>query len=82
MDVDVSCGNGVGHIVPQKIHSADGFSLSLRASSVMNDAVLRISQSGKDILKKIRRVRPSEMLMVDIAGGSVSPDGNVEVEFI
>ena len=83
MDVDVCCGKGIGHVVPQKIHSADGFSLSLRASSVMNDAVLRISQSGKDILKKkIRRVRPSEMLMVDIAGGSVSPDGNVEVEFI
>ena len=80
MDVSVRCGSGVGHTVPQKVVSDDGFTLSLRVRSVMRDAVISVSQGGRRIVeKKMRKANPAEMIMIDIPGGSVCPDGDLEV---
>ena len=79
-NVFVRCGKGVGHTVPQKVVSDDGFVLSLRASRVEKDAVVSVSQNGRDIVRKrMRRINPAEMIMIDIPSGSVSPSGDLEV---
>ena len=80
MDVSVRCGSGIGHTVPQKVVSDDGFTLSLRVRSVMRDAVISVSQGGRRIVeKRMRKANPAEMIMIDIPGGSVCPDGDLEV---
>ena len=80
MNAAVRCGNGIGHVVPQKITSEDAFSLSLRVNAVKEDAVIRVLQNGRDIvIEKRRKVNPAEMIMLDIKSGVVSPEGDLEV---
>ena len=80
MNAAVRCGSGIGHVVPQKVTSEDAFSMSLRVNAVKKDAVIRISQNGRDIvIEKRRKVNPAEMIILDIKSGVVSPEGDLEV---
>ena len=79
-EIAVRCGNGIGHAIPQRIVSGDGFTLSLRVSAVVEGAEIRVSQGGKDILcKRMRRANPAEMIMMDIGAGALSSDADLEV---
>ena len=79
-DISVKCGSGIGHTVPQRVSSGDGFSLSLRVSSVMNDVVIKVRQGERDILqRKMRKANPAEMIRLDINSGSVLPSEDLEV---
>ena len=76
----VRCGKGIGHVVPQRVVSGDGFIMSLRVSSVMNDVVIRVMQGERNILsKRMRRANPAEMIMLDIEGNLVAEHGDLEV---
>ena len=79
-NISVKCGSGIGHTVPQRVSSGDGFSLSLRVSSVMNDVVIKVRQGERDILqRKMRKANPAEMIRLDINSGSVLPSEDLEV---
>lgn len=79
-DISVRCGSGIGHTVPQRVSSGDGFSLSLRVSSVMNDVVIKVRQGERDILqRKMCKANPAEMIRLDINSGSVLPSEDLEV---
>ena len=79
-EIAVRCGRGIGHAIPQRIVSGDGFTLSLRVSAVVEGAEIRVSQGGKDILcKRMRRANPAEMIMMDIGAGALSSDADLEV---
>ena len=79
-EIAVRCRRGIGHAIPQRIVSGDGFTLSLRVSAVVEGAEIRVSQGGKDILcKRMRRANPAEMIMMDIGAGALSSDADLEV---
>lgn len=76
----VRCGRGIGSTVPQKVSSGDGFTLSLRFDAVMENVVVKVSQDGRDILKKrMRKANPAEMVRLDIGSGATACSGDLEV---
>ena len=81
-NLSLRCGSGIGHAVPQKVVSGDGFMLTLRVNAVMEDVAFVVSQGDKVLLrKKVRKAIPAEMVMLDIKGAVASSE-DLEVSVV
>ncbi len=81
-NLSLRCGCGIGHAVPQRVVSGDGFMLTLRVNAVMEDVAFVVSQGDNVLLrKKVRKAIPAEMVMLDIKG-AVSSSEDLEVSVV
>lgn len=81
-NLSLRCGSGIGHAVPQRVVSGDGFMLTLRVNAVMEDVAFVVSQGDKVLLrKKVRKAIPAEMVMLDIKGAVASSE-DLEVSVV
>lgn len=73
-------GQGIGHVLPQKISGTKEVGLSFRVSSPIVDGTIRICQNGK-ILRELprRRALPAEMIEMKIPAEMLSREGDLEV---
>ena len=61
--VRLVAGGNVRYVVPQVVNVGDGFTLSLRAKEPAENVVLKV---GDILNKKLRVVKPSQMIQVDV----------------
>ncbi len=76
----VLCGDGTGHVVPQRISGRTDFRLSLRVNRPMEDCRITLRQNGREILSRhLRKALPAEMITLDIPSRILSADGDLTV---
>ncbi len=57
--LDVKCGEGVGHTIPQKVSGKNDFSLSLRVRNHYRDCRIVVRQNGVEVAaKKMKKAIP------------------------
>lgn len=79
-DLPVKKGNGIGHVIPQRITSSEPFLLSLRVRSQFSPCTIALRQDGRTIAeKKIRKAIPATMIEMEVDGSLIGNEGEVEV---
>ena len=82
-DLPVKKGNGIGHVIPQRITSSDSFLLSLRVRSQFSPCTIALTQNGRTIAeKKIRKAIPATMIEMEVDGSLIEDEGEVEVSVL
>ena len=67
--LDVKCGEGVGHTIPQKVSGKNDFSLSLRVRNHYRDCRIVVRQNGVEVAaKKMKKAIPAEIYIPFIVG--------------
>lgn len=78
--IRVNAGNGIGHVLPQRISGTTDVTLSLRVSRKVDAAVIRVLQDGTIIAeKKLKRALPAEMIMLPLKAEKLLGSGALEV---
>ena len=78
--LDVRCGEGVGHAIPQKVSGKSDFSLSLRVRNHCRNCRIVVYQNGVEIAaKKMRKAIPAEMIQFKVSVDKIQPEGVLEV---
>ncbi len=78
--LDVTCGNGVGHTIPQKISGKKEFNLSLRVRDHYRNCRIVVRQNGIEIAsKKMKKAIPAEMIQLPVSAEKIKPQGALEV---
>lgn len=78
--IPVTCGEGVGRVVPQRVTGAQDAVLSLRVSREARDASVVLRQGGRELARKsVRHALPAEMLQITLPCAQVRGDGEIEV---
>ena len=66
--LDVKCGEGVGHTIPQKVSGKNDFSLSLRVRNHYRDCRIVVRQNGVEVAaKKMKKAIPAEMIQFKVS---------------
>lgn len=78
--LEVRAGEGVGHVVPQRVSGTQDVKLSLRVRQPARDCALVLRQNGAELLRrKLRKALPAQMLQISVRSGQLSREGNLEV---
>lgn len=78
--LDVICGDGVGHTIPQKVSGKRNFNLSLRVRNHYRNCRIIVRQNGTEIAyKKMKKAIPAEMIQFSVSAEKVKPEGALEV---
>ena len=78
--LDVKCGEGVGHTIPQKVSGKNDFSLSLRVRNHYRDCRIVVRQNGVEVAaKKMKKAIPAEMIQFKVSGAKLQEEGALEV---
>ena len=78
--LDVKCGEGVGHTIPQKVSGKNDFSLSLRVRNHYRDCRIVVRQSGVEVAaKKMKKAIPAEMIQFKVSAAKLQEEGALEV---
>lgn len=78
--IQVNAGNGIGHVLPQRISGTIDVTLSLRVNRKVDNAVIRVLQGGTVIAeKKLKRALPAEMIMLPLKAEKLCGSGSLEV---
>lgn len=81
--ISVKAGEGVSHVLPQKISTKHDVLFSLRPRSKFGPSTLRILQDGKVVAtKKLRKALPAEMIEVTVGKTQFQEKGDVEVRIV
>ena len=80
--LNISCGDGVGNTVPQKISGKKDVRISLRVSRPFRDCAIQVIQNGKVIVSSPRKgnINPAEMVQVSVPQSVLASDGDLEVK--
>ena len=78
--LDVKCGEGVGHTIPQKVSGKNDFSLSLRVRNHYRDCRIVVRQNGVEVAaKKMKKAIPAEMIQFKVSAAKLQEEGVLEV---
>ena len=78
--LDVKCGEGVGHTIPQKVSGKNDFSLSLRVRNHYRDCRIVVRQNGVEVAaKKMKKAIPAEMIQFKVSAAKLQEKGALEV---
>lgn len=78
--LDVKCGEGVGHTVPQRISGEQDFNLSLRVRNHYRDCRIVVRQNGEEIAaRKMKKAIPAEMIQFKVPAAKLQREGALEV---
>jgi len=81
--IRVSCGKGVGHILPQYISGTRDVVFSLRVCRPMEDCAVQIWQGGEVILQKqYKKAMPAQMLQLTLPGNRLKQGYEIEVRCV
>ena len=70
--LDVKCGEGVGHTIPQKVSGKNDFSLSLRVRNHYRDCRIVVRQNGVEVAaKKMKKAIPAEMIQFKVSAAKL-----------
>lgn len=76
----VECGEGVGHVLPQRISGNSDFRLSLRVNRPLENCRIVVSQDEREVFsRKMRKAIPAEMIQYDIPAAKLSGSGGLTV---
>ena len=74
--LDVKCGEGVGHTIPQKVSGKNDFSLSLRVRNHYRDCRIVVRQNGVEVAaKKMKKAIPAEMIQFKVSAAKLQETG-------
>ena len=74
------CGDGVGHVLPQRVSGTRDLKLSLRVNRPLEHCRIILRQNGREILShKMRRAIPAEMIQLDVSAADLSAAGDIVV---
>lgn len=77
---NVTCGNGIGHTVPQKVSGARDFNLSLRVRKPFRDGRIVIRQNGEEVASRgFKKAIPAEMIQFKVSAAKLKKSGDLEV---
>ena len=78
--LEVKCGEGVGHTIPQKVSGKNDFNLSLRVRNHYRDCRIVVRQNGVEVAaKKMKKAIPAEMIQFKVSGAKLQEEGALEV---
>ena len=78
--LDVKCGEGVGHTIPQKVSGKNDLSLSLRVRNHYRDCRIVVRQNGVEVAaKKMKKAIPAEMIQFKVSAAKLQETGALEV---
>lgn len=78
--IETNAGNGINHVIPQRISGENDVRLSLRVNRPYQNCQIHVKQ-GDEIIKtvKMRKAVPAEMIQIPLSKDMLKSDGNVEV---
>ena len=78
--LDILCGDGIGHTVPQKVSGERNFNLSLRVRKPMRGCRIVVRQNGREAaVKTMKKAIPAEMIQFQVPAGKLDRSGALEV---
>ena len=78
--LDILCGDGIGHVVPQKVSGERDFHLSLRVRKPMRGCRIVVRQNGREAaVKTMKKAIPAEMIQFQVPAGKLDRSGALEV---
>lgn len=78
--LDILCGDGIGHTVPQKVSGERNFNLSLRVRTPMRGCRIVVRQNGREAaVKTMKKAIPAEMIQFQVPAGKLDRNGALEV---
>ncbi len=78
--LEVHCGEGVGHTIPQRVSGQKEVSLSLRVRNHYRDCRIVVRQNGTEVaVKKMKKAIPAEMIQFKVPGEKLTEEGALEV---
>ncbi|MGI6031553.1 MAG: NAD(P)/FAD-dependent oxidoreductase [Eubacteriales bacterium] len=78
--IEVHCGNGVGHVVPQRISGTGEVTLSLRVRTPFREKQVAVRQQGRLVASQsLRKLLPAEMIQITLPADALSGQEDVEV---
>ena len=78
--LDVKCGSGVGHTIPQKVSGRNDFSLSLRVRNHCRDCRITVRQNGVEVAaRKMKKAIPAEMIQFKVPAANLRQECALEV---
>jgi len=78
--LDILCGDGIGHTVPQKVSGERNFNLSLRVRKPMRGCRIVVRQNGREAaVKTMKKATPAEMIQFQVPAGKLDRSGALEV---
>lgn len=76
-------GEGVGHVIPQKISGNADVCLSLRPRAKFGPCTLSVSQDGCVLAeRKLKKALPANMIEIPIKKEGIKIEGNLEVKIV
>lgn len=82
-DIAITCGENVGHTIPQRISGKKSFHLSLRVRKVMKECTLTVSQGDHVLLtRKMKKALPAEMINLNIDAKKLQGTDDLEVKVV
>ncbi len=70
--LDILCGDGIGHVVPQKVSGERDFHLSLRVRKPMRGCRIVVRQNGREAaVKTMKKAIPAEMIQFQVPAGKL-----------
>ncbi len=78
--VSTLAGEGINHVLPQKISTTRACTLSLRVNRPYGPCQLELRQQGRVVRTiKLHKALPAEMLQITLKPGELAPQEDVEV---
>lgn len=78
--IPLRCGDGIGHVVPQRITGSRDAALSLRVVREVRDASIVAKQGGRELVRlKVRRAIPPVMQELTLPCAGIRPKEEIEV---
>lgn len=79
--LSIQIGDGVGHVIPQKIDGRQDVALSLRVNRPMKDCRIVVYQNGRPVAeRKMKKAIPAEMIQLSLKAGKLEQEGDLEVK--
>ena len=79
--LSIQIGDGIGHVIPQKIDGRQDVALSLRVNSPMKNCRIAVYQNGRLAAeRKMKKAIPAEMIQIPIKSGKLEQEGDLEVK--
>ena len=76
----VTCGCGVGHVIPQSVSGQEDVEFSLRVSGCYRNCTIRILQNQTEIAHKVMpKAIPAEMVEIKVKKSAFSDSGDLEI---
>ena len=78
--LEVTCGENVGHVLPQRVSGTSDFKLSLRVNRPLAGCRIVLSHGGREILSRsMHRAVPAQLIEFNVSAETLSAEGDLTV---